>query len=314
MNILNEVFLLVFLFIVLGFLADQVVKNIKLITLTLKIKLFAVGIILGVITTLPEFSIGINAITEGVGSISVGNLLGGIVVIVGLVLGLSLLLNRKVETDSSVKSLIPSAVVILFAVLLGFDGSYTLFDGIIMVISYIFLILYLYYINFSLGKESLIKIEKKKIIKAFLFSIIGVALIMLVSNSIIDTAINLLGNLNISKFVIGLMVFSVGTNLPEIVIAFTSWRQKASELSLSHLISSAFTNIFILGTLVIIKPINFTINTSYYTTALFIFISLVSLVFFGYSGRKLDRKEGVILLGIYILFLVVTIFFGLQMS
>ena len=310
MNFLNEFFFLIFLFAILGFLADQVVKNIKFITSTLKIKLFAVGIILGIITTLPELSIGINAITENVGSISIGNLLGGIIVIMGLILGVSLLLNRKIETDSNIKLLIPSAIIILLSVFLGVDGQYTFLDGLIMVISYICLVFYLYYTNYSLEKRDLIYVEKRKIIKAFFLSIVGVILIILVSDRIIDISIDILNNLNISKFVMGLVIFSIGTNLPEITIAITSWKQKASELSLSHLISSAFTNILILGTLVIIKPIKFTIGIPYYTTAFFLVVLLLSLIFFSYSEKKLDRKEGILLLGIYLSFLITTILVG----
>ena len=53
-------------------------RNIKYIASALHIKLFAFGIVLGLITTLPELSVGINATIDGVAALSVGNLLSGL--------------------------------------------------------------------------------------------------------------------------------------------------------------------------------------------------------------------------------------------
>lgn len=73
--ILNIVILLV-LFAALGLAADLAVKNIRSIALTLRLKLFSLGIILGIMTTLPELSVGINATIEDAAGLSVGNLMG----------------------------------------------------------------------------------------------------------------------------------------------------------------------------------------------------------------------------------------------
>lgn len=92
---------LLLLFIILGIAADVVVRNIKYIATVLKVRLFAFGIVLGLATSLPELSVGINAMMNEASSLSVGNLLGGIIVIFGLILGTSLIFNRSVETDGS---------------------------------------------------------------------------------------------------------------------------------------------------------------------------------------------------------------------
>ena len=134
MPVLIDLFKLLFLFIALGWVADLAVKNIKYIGATLKIRLFAFGILLGLATTLPELSLGINSTINQAASLSVGNILGGIIVILGLVLGASLLLNRKITTDGRWATLIPTVLFIFSPVLFGIDGQYGLTDGIIMVI------------------------------------------------------------------------------------------------------------------------------------------------------------------------------------
>jgi cation:H+ antiporter len=301
---LNLFFLLV-LFVILGISAEFVVRNIKYLAKVLKIRLFAFGILLGIITTLPELSVGINATLNGIASLSVGNLLGGVIVILGLVLGSSLLLNRKIITDGNLKIIIPQVAIIFLALLLGINGGYGLIDGLIMVGLYFGLIFYLYQVNRSYGSESFALLEKNKIIKAVFFSFVGVVAILLLSNWIVKITLGLLQDWQISKLLLGLLIFSIGTNLPEISIAITSWRKKSSELSLSHLLSSAFTNVLILGILAAIRPINIVIGPAFYILSIFLTAVLLLFLFFYHSGKKMDRVEGAILLTCYILFLLV---------
>lgn len=304
MHFTTNLFFLLVLFVLLGISAEIVVRNIKYLATVLKMRLFAFGILLGIITSLPELSVGINTTVSGVASLSVGNLLGGIIVILGLVLGCSLLLNRKIATDGNLKLLIPQIVVIFLALLLGLDGKYGQIDGLIMVAMYFGLIFYLYRANHSFSSESLALIEKNKIVKTVFFSFIGIVAILLLSNLIVKITLNLLQDWQISKLVLGLLVFSIGTNLPEISIAITSWRKKSSELSLSHLLSSAFTNTLVLGILAVIRPISIVIGPAYYILFIFLTVILILFLFFYYSGKKMDRIEGAILLACYLLFLL----------
>lgn len=310
MHIILNLSLLIFLFLILGLSADLAVNNIKYIARALKMRVFVLGAILGIATTLPELSVGINAAIRDVSGISVGNILGGITVIIGLILSISLILHKNISTEDSLKLLIPFSVVILFPFLVGSDAYFSVLDGIIMVCLYVFLILYLYKHSsrHQAPKESLIILEKSKINKALFLSLLGIVLVILSSNFIIDISSALLEKTSMSKLVLGILIFSIGTNLPEITIAFTSWRKKASELSISFLISSAFSNILTLGILSIIKPISFQIGAAYYVLAFFLPLIIVLFVIFSYSDKNLSRKEGFILLIIYLLFLATNIF------
>lgn len=297
--------LLLFLFAVLGVAADFAVRNIKYIASVLKIQLFAFGILLGFVTTLTELSVGINAMIDGAASLSVGNLLGGTIVLLGLILGASLLLNRQIITDGKLKILIPEVAVILSPILFGMDGEFGLLDGLAMVGLYLGLIFYLYRANHSFGVSHVEDIDKNKIVKAVLLSIAGIIFVLLASHWIVKITLDLLDYINVSKLVMGMLVFAIGTNLPEITIAITSWRKKASELSLSHLLSSAFTNVLVLGILASIRPITFIIGPAYWVLVIFMSLVSVAFLFFYHTNKKMDRREGLILLFVYILFLIV---------
>lgn len=308
MAVFFDIFFLAGLFLLLGFSADLTVKNIKKIASFLELRVFIFGVILGIITTLPELSVGINAAINRVTVLSVGNVFGGIVVILGLITGLNLVLNRKIATKGVLESLFPSAGVMLAAFLLGIDGRYGVGDGLVIIFLYLFLLVYLYKANHHNHGKRTIVLEKGKFAQALFLSLVGIILVILFSNWIVEVTVDLLSRANLSKIIIGAVIFSLGTNLPEIIIAITSWKRKSPELSLSHLISSAFTNVAILGFLAVMTPIEFSRGVAFYLLGAFLFLILGAFTYFCFSQKKLDKREGYFLLAIYFLFLTASFF------
>jgi len=305
MSILVSSVFLIVLFAALGLAADLAVRNIKYIANVLQVRLFAFGILLGLITTLPELSVGINAAIDGATGLSAGNLLGGVIVIFGLVLGASLMLNRQVKTDGDIGTVAFAAAVIFLPILLGIDGSYGLFDGLAMVGAYSALVFFLYRSNRRHDWSRPAIINRNKVALSAITAIIGIVLVLLCSNWIVDITLRLLEQVNVSRLVIGALVFAIGTNLPEISIAITSWRKKTSELSLNHLLSSAFSNTLVLGILAMVERISFRTGSPYLALGFFMALILTAFLFFYQSGRKIDRREGACLLSVYGLFLLV---------
>lgn len=312
MSVFSDFIVICMLFVVLGIFADFAVEHIKYIGKILRIRLFAFGILLGLITSLPEMSLGINAMIDGVAILSIGNLLGGIVVIFGLVLGVSLLFQRRVETDGEWKTLIPTSLVIFSPVLFGIDGLYSTVDGLCMILLYSVLIFYLYRAHSEYEFPSIEFVDRKKVSLSLLVSILGIVGVVYISHWIIISATRLLVGFSVDPLIVGLIVFSLGTNLPEITIAITSWRKKTQELSLSHLLSSAFTNVLVLGVFASIQPIAFGIDRTFLILALFVGLILMLFSYFYLTERHMNRIEGGILFGVYVLFVCITIAVGLQ--
>ncbi|MBM3271667.1 hypothetical protein FJY94_00040 [Candidatus Kaiserbacteria bacterium] len=311
MPIIFDALKILLLFIALGWSANFAVKNIKYLGAVLKIRLFAFGILLGLITSLPELSLGINATIDRATALSVGNLLGGIIVMFGLILGASLFLNRKITTDGRLASLIPTVLVIFSPILFGVDGKYSLSDGIAMIGLYAGLIFYLYRLNHFSNHKHIEITDSNRVGKSIVLAIVGIIGVLVASHWIVGITLDLLNYIQVSQLVIGLVVFSIGTNLPEISIAITSWRKKSSELSLSHLLSSSFTNVLVLGVLALLRPIIFDTNSAFWIVALFLGVILTLFTYFYHSGKKMDRREGAVLLAVYVIFIVVNVCFGL---
>lgn len=297
-------------FYFLGKAADLIITNIRAIGEKLGIQIFFLGIILGILTSLPELFLGINAIVNGIQEVSLGNLLGGTIVLFGLVLGLSIFYNRRIKTNGSIMDFAFAFVYMLFPLFLGLDGKIGPIDAFILITVYIYL-LYIFYIDQKKHNhlEICITSERDEILKKILMIVVGIFLVILISNVIMNLFVYALNGLNVSIFIIGLVMFSLGTNLPELVVALRSYHSKLSDLSMSNIIGSAISNIVIIGIFALFRPFKVEVNMSYYALIFFSILIYGSFLHFYRTDSALTRKEGLILIFIYLLFLVTQIFF-----
>ncbi|MBI5621530.1 hypothetical protein HY933_01535 [Candidatus Falkowbacteria bacterium] len=297
-----------FLFVVLGIGADVVVKNIKIIADKLGISVFILGIVLGLLTSLPEIAIGINSLINNVAGLAVGNLLGGIVVLFGLILGASIVLNRTVGTDDHASDLIVTFLYLLLPVILGANGVFGQGEGLLLVVLYLAVVWHLYRSHRRRAVVQVTAVRQDTVSQELLWVIFGIVAVALSSNLIIRLTSGILQVIHVSPFLIGVLVFSLGTNLPELIVTITSWRRRLLDLSLSNLLGSAMANILALGLLSMIRPIALPATLVYWTLGGFMLLTLFLVVVFYHTGREFSRAEGIALLLMYFFFLLINIF------
>lgn len=302
MEILAILFLIL-LFFLLSKSADLIVLNLRKTGEKLGIKIFILGIILGIMTSTPEMAIGINSTLMNIPDMSFGNLVGGTIVLLALILGISLILNRKIKTEENSWPFLATLIVLFMPLILAFKGRLNEIDGIIMIISYILIVYFLYKKNKSINWPKIEIVNSKEIIKHIFWILIGIVLLTIISDLIVKTTMFVLRNHNISPFIIGLLFYSIGTNLPELIIAIRSFKRKVEELSFSNLIGSAISNVLMLGFLSFIKPIDINIDAAYFFLIIFN-ISLFILIYIFYrTDQLLSRREGFVLLMMYLVFI-----------
>jgi len=266
----------------------------------LNLRLIFVGLLTGFLTTLPEVSIAINSIFNNTEELALGNLLGGIMVLYGLVLSLSILFNRKIETSGEWGKILPTNVYIFSPFILGLDGRLSSLDGLILIAGYLALVVYLYLINRNSAART--SSNQSFTFKNLIQIIFGLVLIVIVSFAILRLAEFALDYVTFSQFFFGLIIFSIGTNLPEIVVAFRSWKKQSPRLSLGNIFGSTSSNILVIGFLVFFRPLPFIFDTGNIVLAFFILAILVLVSYFYYSGKKFTQAEGGYLLALYLLF------------
>lgn len=300
--ILTYTLAIVLLFYILGYSAEVVVDKAKSFAENYGFGLASLGMLLGMLTTIPEFFLGINASINDMPEIYFGNLMGGIIVMFCLILGLSAILNRKIVTDGKYSNIVPIAVYISLPAFIGLKGYLDQSDGLLLIFIYI-LFLYKNLRNgYAPSKTASEKTTDNK--DGFIMIIVGLTLVMVTSSGIIKLSSEIFSFYDISPFITGLLLFSIGTNLPEIVVAFKSWAKKSPDLSLGHITGSALANIFVVGIFTTIKPIELRVDTSYKFFLLSLIASLFILARYYHSDRSLTKEEGKNLLILYLFFII----------
>lgn len=302
--------LLIVFFAVLGKSADVVVRGVRKITSDYKTPVVFSGLILGFFTSAPEFFIGITSTIQGVSQISFGNLLGGIIVLFGLVMPLNIIINNGIKLKHSFgpSELFFSILLLLTPIFAALDGVVSFFDGIFLIILYIIL-------AFGISEK---EIRERKVIvlkysdhnKIFFQIVVGLTGVIVSSNFIVKISLYLVGFFHLPLFLVGLTVFSIGTNLPEIIITIRSWKNKARDLALGNMVGSAVTNVLIAGIISVAKPIQVDIGPVFYSLLFFFVLLCILFMFMAKSERRFTQKEGVALAGVYLAFIITQIFIG----
>ncbi len=302
MPVYLSVLILAVLFFFLGASANVVVDNIKKIAKTLRVPTFILGLILGILTSFPELSIAINTSIKGIQDVSVGNLFGGIFVVFCIILGLGLILNRKIKTDGKVTTPLPAFALLFTPLILGFDGVLTMFDGAIISVGYLAVLTHFYFRTRDTQSVGITIIKSNTLVKEIFMVIAGTLVVIGASNFIVKITVDLLSVFNISGFTVGLMVFSLGTNLPELTVIITSWRKKLKEISFSHMLGSAIVNPLIFAIMTFFAPVPMVVDRAYLFICYFLFILSAVLLYFYKSNKSLSRPEGIVLVLIFLIF------------
>ncbi len=288
-----------------------VVGAITSLARTLHISAFTLSFfILGIMTSLPETTIGITALYRDEASFMVGNLIGGTLVVFLLVIPLLGLFGSSVNLPKVMhrKQLILSLVTILAPALLIADRTLHIWEGVLLVILYLVLFVVLS------RKESLYdKIVSRltslthKSEHRFIKVVAGVVIILVASQFMVNTAEYFATTFDWSPFVVGLIIVSLGTNIPELSLVLRASLSGKSEVALADYIGSAATNTLLIGLFTIFNQGSITLPNHALIRIVILATSLLLFYIFIRSQKKLTKAEALVLLLIYVIFVVIEI-------
>ncbi len=270
--------------------------------------------LLGFLTSIGEFSVAINASIEGVPEVSVGNLIGASFVVLLLIVPLLAVLAGKVELRNTLskRNLVLALAAIALPAVLVIDGTVTRVEGLFALLTYATLVWSIYRQKQEIPDAKAIMakpFEKKRSFLADLGRIVGGGImIFLASRVLVDQAVFFSLLIGAPTSLVGLVLLSLGTNVPEFVVAIRSVLKKKSDVAFGDYIGSATVNTFIFALLALVNgAFMFNAGETAGTTILLL-IGLVIFFFFARSHSSLSRREGAILILFYAVFL------GLQIS
>ncbi len=293
-------------FVVIWAGTGLIVGSTDKISRKLGIPSFAISfVILGILTSTPELAVGLTSIAEGQPEIFVGNLLGGIIILFLLIIPLLAVAGNGIKLDHGLDNytVLFCLLVILAPSLLILDKRVTNEEGALLVL------LYLILLYFVLRKEGFLDRSNTKLLEIKSYSLIdifkilgGVALVFISSHIIVDKTISFAEIFRISPFYISLLALSLGTNLPELSIAVRAIALKKKAIAFGDYLGSAAANVLLFGMFTLLNIGEVLTVNGFYVMFAFMFSALTLFYFFSKSKNTLSRGEGLILLGIYAVF------------
>lgn len=310
MDALSQFIIIFLLFYLLGKTAEVLVSDISIVSRKMRIPLVFFGFILGFFTSFPEIGIAINAFASNIQDISLGNLFGSPLVMLGLIFGVSAILNKSIHTDGKIKNIAPVVAYIFLPFLFGMDGVLSRLEGMVLIAGYIVMVYLIYVQQKRHSDEQRSVLFREKIVLKEIFRIlIAVIFILILSHAIVGFTEGILREFHFQGFLFGIILFAIGTNLPEIIIMIHSWKRGIKELAFHHLLGSVMMDLLIIGVFAFVRSISFTAGPGYFNGMLFTALLLLAFVYFYKTDKVFTRLEGVLLFSVYSVFLLSEIYF-----
>lgn len=277
-------------------------------------KEFVVGFFtMAVATSLPNLFIGVVSALNKIPELSFGDIVGGNIFDLSLVVAISALVSRAGLTAKS-RTVQGSAIFTVFVAVLPLilvaDGLISRVDAILLIACFF---VYTFWIfskedRFKKTYEGENGFNLKAFFKNLLTFAASAGLLILAAEGLVKSASFFVENFNISLSLVGMLVVAIGTSLPE---SFFSWRaaKKGEDwLLLGNLMGGVIiVSTLVLGTVALITPIRIGDFSPFAIARFFLIVSIIFFLLFLRTGRKITKKEAVFLLSVYISFVIAEI-------
>ena len=269
----------------------------------LRVSPFIIGAtVMGFGTSTPELAISVIASLQGSEDLALGNIIGSNIANIGLVLGLTALIipltiDKQRFLDESPSLLIASLIIVTFS----WNNYLSRTEGFIMVS---LLIVYLWralrskeITGASLEDINLFSKYKRTSFQIGLV-IMGIAMLVIGANCMVEGATNIARNLGVSEWLIGISIVALGTSLPELTSSIIAAKKGHGEMAIGNVFGSNIFNILmVIGTVSLIKPL--TIDEEIYIDLIYAAILTCLLLILIRMGYVIRKRDGIILTILY---------------
>ena len=296
-----------FVFLIKG--SDFFVDGASSIASLLKIPTIIVGLtIVALGTSAPEAAVSITSSLTGSNAMAVSNVIGSNLFNMLMVIGISALLGDLLMEKNVLDKDLPFLVgiTLLWAIFIIIGWDITNIEGIILLIIMVAYISFLVYNTRKSGGAQEVEKPKLTLPKSIIFILVGLAGIVLGGDLVVDSASAIAIALGMSETLVGLTIVAIGTSLPELVTSITALKKGENQLVIGNVIGSNIFNIlFVLGASSAISAIP--LDSSLLIDVLFMFAVTVLCFIFGKTQEKYDKKEGIILVTLFVVYMAFAI-------
>lgn len=300
-----NIFILIFGFILLIKGSDCFVNSSSSIAKKFKVPPIIIGLTLVAIgTSAPELSTSITSSLKGMNDMSIANVVGSNIFNLLVALGVSSMFGKlKINNYKDIWALLGSCLGLLLMVVNRTLGA---FNGIVLLIAFTMYILSMIKQAKDNKEEQEDNGKQRNLLLTMVLGILGLVAIVYGGDLVVNSASAIALQLGLSENLIGLTIVALGTSLPEFVTSVMATKKGELEIAIGNIIGSNIFNILlILGVASLISPMAVSVVAicdvmfMVFTVALFIFLTV--------KEKELDKKSGILLIMMYIVYLIITI-------
>jgi len=286
--------------------SELITRNIAPLARSLGVKELVVTILgVSVLSSLPELTVSVLAISRGAAEISVGNVIGSNFVTLTFVTAVCAMI-RPIDIHAEVRSRESSWMILSSAVvlILSMDGRLSRSDGGIL------LLLYLPYVRNVLMSVRHDRSEegradrgpRRVMVRSSTLTLAGIVAVVWGSKVALDSGTELGTVAGIPAVAMGVVLFAFGTSLPELAISVSATLKRKADVTIGEVYASnIFTQLVILGICCLIAPIPVPRALTAFAMPFLVLASVVIQLFVT-SDSRINRFEAVGLLAFYAVF------------
>ncbi|SET08960.1 cation:H+ antiporter [Pseudomonas graminis] len=255
----------------------------------------------------PQLAVGLQAAFTDSTDIAVGSVIGSNIFNVLVTLGLSALIIPLRVARQLVRVDLPLMIVATALVAaLAWNGELSALDGVVLLLgmaAYLFVVVR----QFAHGARHVPRtdLEPRRRIWPLLGRLAlmacGLALLTLGSHLLVGAAVSVALDLGLSERVIGLTVIAVATSLPALMTSLVAALRGERDIAVGNIIGSNLFNLLgVLGITALIStgPLSISPNALDFDLPVMLGVAALCVPLF-YSGYRITRLEGLLLLGLY---------------
>ncbi|MGC6423779.1 MAG: calcium/sodium antiporter [Lentimonas sp.] len=293
---------------------DWLTSGAATVSVNLKINPVVVGLtIVSIATSMPEMLTSLLAAKDSPG-LALGNVLGSNVANIGLILGATAMITPLAVRSRLIRREVPILIGVTLIFTLMAIGGYSRGEGIVLLAM---TALYLTYVvrgakdrhGDPLGAELADEVKattKRSTGPAILLVVLGGVFLALGADVLVQTSVEIAGRMGVSDVLIGLTIVALGTSLPELAASIAAARSGNADICAGNIVGSNLFNILLIGGgVATIIPIPVDASLLRFEFPAVLFLTSLLLWFFT-SGHIVSRREGAVLIFLYVLILSVS--------
>jgi len=262
-------------------------------------------------TSAPEIMVSVNAAMRGDVDLAIGNAIGSNIANIGLVLGCVALIKPIKLTSATLRREMPALLAVsLLTVSLFLDSYLSRIDGLVLLTGLVIVMVWLTRLGLQSSASDPMQADYEAEIPknvatrvAIFWLVVGLIVMLGGAELLVNGAVAVARDLNVSEVVIGVTVVAIGTSLPELTVSLVSALKGEYGLAIGNIVGSNIFNLLaVIGVAAAIQPA--ALAPSVLSLHIFVMVAFTLVLFsmtYDQDGKNsISRLEGAALLAAFV--------------